>query len=277
MDIPIEFTGSTGRFPTPGDGSGLRFVAGGWEDLPARPGAGVEPEAGGYFFLYIGAEPLAYRSVYAATGAELEAECRRAAATMAPWTRALERLAAAVRNMHRYYLLQSVLREQLRRGGDDGLTYVPVPGGNLRDPGWLARIAEFAADGDLLPPPDQPGAVAPEGAVLVFEISDRLLREWKELKDAAIRALPSAESPLPASFGEQWLAMRPPHDPCLDRVAALVMERWTKAPTDAARDHMVRWVIGQAGMTKTQLHRQTGIARSTLDRILGVEERSQAA
>lgn len=276
MDIPIEFTGSTGRFPPPSGGSGLRFVAGGWEDLPARPGAGAELEPGGYLFLYIGAEPLAYRPVYAATGAELEAECRQAAATMAPWTRALERLTAAARTMHRYYMLQSVVREQLRLGGDDGLTYVPVPGGNLRDPGWLARIAEFAADGDLLPPPDRPEA-APEGVVLAIEISNRLAREWQELKDAAVRALPSAECPLPASFGEQWLAMRPPHTPCLDQVAALVVGRWTKAPTDVARDHTVRWVIGQTGMTKTQLHRQTGIARSTLDRILAAEERSQAA
>ncbi|MFF2751138.1 hypothetical protein ACFVVA_37080 [Kitasatospora sp. NPDC058048] len=135
---------------------------------------------------------------------------------------------------------------------------------------WRRAVLAFATEQDPVPPTD-PAAWFPGAAErLGHAVLTRLAGEQAAALAAAADALPSAGAPLPP-LTDRWkpwpAVMDHGSSTWVDEIAPLLFERWKAAPEPADRDRLIAWGL-DAGIGKLDLHRATGIARSTIDRVL---------
>ncbi|MFF7415435.1 hypothetical protein [Streptomyces lydicus] len=139
--------------------------------------------------------------------------------------------------------------------------------------GWEQEIEKYVRDEDRTHP--DLSWVRRTGKQLAEAAIERLNREAAQAEAGAVAALPPADQPLPIlttwqygllSDGRRWA----------ERVAPLVFRRWTADPTDEARDHVIVWAH-KAEISKAEIYRATGVARTTIDGILARHEERDAA
>lgn len=103
---------------------------------------------------------------------------------------------------------------------------------------------------------------------LAENVANRLDAERQDLTREATNALPDAAAgPIP-DMDEEWQQVDQLHYlPWLNPLRAAVMDRWAK-DGNIGRDNMIKWAVDH-GASKADLHRRTGIARTTINRVLG--------
>ncbi|WP_282797366.1 hypothetical protein [Streptomyces sp. CC224B] len=130
---------------------------------------------------------------------------------------------------------------------------------------WTEKIRRLATD-------DDPADLTGDDLGAVIQV--RLKRERAAAQQAAVAALPPASGgSLPPLTGTWELARGPrlPHapQPWAEVVLPLLVQRWEDSddPVLRHRDALVHWAVA-SGISKAELHRASGIARSTIDRVL---------
>ncbi|MFI7102716.1 hypothetical protein ACIBK8_25545 [Streptomyces sp. NPDC050161] len=194
-----------------------------------------------------------------------DAQPRRQAAAIAeitPWARSVAHLAHAWRLDDRRNALEEL------RAHEGYVTVYREESGTVASgydrAAWERRLRAFAA-------PEDPEGL--EGYDLGVAIAQRLVREHRVAADAARDALPAAGQPLPplsARWTVAWNS-RGPLPPWAEFLLPLLGQRWQDAPGTEARDHLIHWAA-RSGSSKADLHRATGVARTTINRVLGGQD-----
>ncbi|MFD9685128.1 hypothetical protein ACFWXO_05130 [Kitasatospora sp. NPDC059088] len=189
----------------------------------------------------------------------LEGVQEAAALEMEPWAPAVVKLAAARRATAQAQGVRDA-GEELRRSQGQHWD-------EERDEQLVGYIRQHATAEER--------STSGETWTLADKVAARLDAEQRALMQAASEALPDAAvGPLP-DFDEDWQQVaQPSYDSWLDRIRPLVIARWAEADAGAGRDHMIVWVMDHGRVSKLDLHRRTGIARTTIDRVLAAAGRS---
>lgn len=205
---------------------------------------------GGYVWLFEDFHLIAYRQVMSGY-AEYDERCAEAIRGIAPWATTLGHLARA----DRIYAVERAVHHLMQAEGD----------AQDRDR-WVTRMHAYAT------PEELSGAAVSRrqeaGERIGEAILARLCSQGRDEHGKAEAALPPADS-LPA-FDPRWSPWGmygSAH--WLARIGPLVFARAGAADTSAAdRDAAIRWGIYTIGHNKATVHRMSGIARTTIDRVL---------
>ncbi|MFF7995129.1 hypothetical protein ACFZDG_35830 [Kitasatospora xanthocidica] len=220
---------------------------------------GYNSSYGGYVFLE-GADrtTVARIPLRVERRSSLERVQETTAREMEPWAPAVVKLAAARRAAAR--------AQEMRDAGEECRRSQWQQWDDERDEEIARYIHQYATAEER--------SASDELWTLADKVAARLGAEQQALTQAASDALPDAAvGPLP-DFDEDWQQVaQPSYDSWLDQIRPLVTDRWAKADAGAGRDNMIAWVMGHGG-TKADLHRRTGIARTTIDRVLAAAGRS---
>ncbi|MFF8696284.1 hypothetical protein ACF08W_29135 [Streptomyces sp. NPDC015144] len=259
---PIE-RDSHDSYPPRGETDGIHFVTSPHGEILTPYGTGYNVDAGGYVWLMDG-ETTAARLVIRTDRRFLEGEQEEAARELAPWARTVTHLDRARRYVRQVSQVERTLDDLDYPGPDD-------------DPAAVyERLARLAVPEDRTPPADRPAWRSRPDAdarELGARIRARLERLEREERSAALAALPAAEESLPV-LPRGWKPWWPKSEGTwTDAIAETLFERWRASGTGdtRARDDLIRRVT-DANISKSAVHRGTGIARTTIDRVLAAGE-----
>ncbi len=266
MEYAIERVFDGEVYPPRGVEDGLHFIITPYREIETPYGGGYNIDDGGDVWLMDGPSVVASREIICKRGL-LEDRQEAAARRFAPWAASVAHLARAERRARQMWPVMSIM-EQAGYTNADGEFVPQAEFFVAEEEAWLAKAQKFAAPADLIPPADWPEWKKQGGMTtgeLGLRIIARLGREERGARLAAGAALPAA--PLPR-LSRDWAPWWPKGDSWADSLATLIFERWKMqgepAPT---RDDVVRWAL-DLEISKSAVHRGTGIARSTIDRIL---------
>ncbi|MFI8932516.1 hypothetical protein ACIG3E_33245 [Streptomyces sp. NPDC053474] len=183
-----------------------------------------------------------------------------AIAEIAPWAQTIAHLVHSWHLADRQDALANLLRT---RGYIDVYREDEFEVRREWDPtAWTEKINRFATD-------DDPTNLT--GDHLGAAITARLERERIAARKAAASALPLADEPLPplTSTWERADGPRLPRtqQPWHGPILPLVVQRWQNSDEGLRRGSLVHWAIA-SGISKAELHRVSGIARTTINRFL---------
>ena len=92
---------------------------------------------------------------------------------------------------------------------------------------------------------------------------------WGPAEQEALRHFPQFTAPQPPTLSGDWTYEMPWNSRagCAERIGEIVFARFQAEDAAFPRDAVVRWAVG-SGMHKLYVHRMTGVARTTIDRII---------
>ncbi|WP_335983116.1 MULTISPECIES: hypothetical protein [Streptomycetaceae] len=92
---------------------------------------------------------------------------------------------------------------------------------------------------------------------------------WGPAEEDALRHFPQFTAPQPPTLSAEWTYDLPWRTQAgwSERIAEIVFARFQAEDAAFPRDSVVRWAVA-SGMHKVYVHRMTGVARTTIDRII---------
>ncbi|WP_030574761.1 hypothetical protein [Streptomyces aureocirculatus] len=258
--VPV-FDVADHRQPPRAQASGVHIVLTPYTEIhtPAGPSRWTV-DGGARVYLLDGGEAVAVAEVIDSRDAQPQRQAA-AVAEITPWARTLAHLARTWRLDDRQKALRELLEDrgyvQVYRDASEELQTVHDKGA------WARKIRDTFASND------DPAEL--EGAGLGAAILARLSRERAAVAEAALATLPPVDQTLPplsALWELPWGPRLPGAvRPWNERIFPLLAQRWKQDLDTSQRDTLIHWAL-QCGISKADIHRATGIARTTIDRTL---------